>query len=57
MYRTTPLRGLWTHPKGGFYHDGEFPTLLAVVEHYNSCMSLGLSRRQESDLVQFLKSL
>jgi cytochrome c peroxidase len=57
MYRTTPLRGLWTHTKGGFYHDGEFPTLLAVVKHYNSCMSLGLSPRQESDLVQFLKSL
>ncbi len=23
-YRTTPLRGLWTHTKGGFYHDGRF---------------------------------
>src|SRR5215469_12725664 len=22
MYRTAPLRGLWTHSKGGFYHDG-----------------------------------
>ena len=21
-YRTTPLKGLWTHTKGGFYHDG-----------------------------------
>src|SRR5215469_11122869 len=31
MYRTTPLAGLWTHQKGGFYHDGRFPTLLAVV--------------------------
>src|SRR5215469_13302305 len=31
MYRTAPLRGLWTHTKGGFYHDGRFPTLLAVV--------------------------
>ena len=57
MYRTTPLRGLWSHQKGGFYHDGRFPTLMAVVQHYNSCMSLGLSSRQESDLVQFLKSI
>src|SRR5207248_5383967 len=30
MYRTTPLRGLWAHAKGGFYHDGRFPTLGAV---------------------------
>jgi hypothetical protein len=57
MYRTTPLRGLWTHAKGGFYHDGRFPTLGAVVDHYNSCMNLGLSGGQKSDLVQYLKSL
>jgi hypothetical protein len=37
MYRTTPLAGLWTHQKGGFFHDGRFPTLLAVVKHYNRC--------------------
>ena len=42
-YRTTPLRGLWTHTKGGFYHDGRFPTLNAVVNHYNSHFSLGLT--------------
>src|SRR5215813_8838718 len=35
MLRTTPLAGLWTHQKGGFFHDGWFPTLLAVVQHYN----------------------
>ncbi|MGH8241139.1 MAG: hypothetical protein ACREXP_29555, partial [Steroidobacteraceae bacterium] len=23
-YRTAPLKGLWTHAKGGFYHDGRF---------------------------------
>src|SRR5262249_33689004 len=23
-YRTSPLHGLWTHVKGGFYHDGRF---------------------------------
>ena len=31
-YRTAPLRGLWTHQKGGFYHDGRFATLRDVVE-------------------------
>ncbi len=32
-YRTSPLRGPWTHTQGGFYHDGRFPTLAAVIEH------------------------
>lgn len=26
-YRTAPLKGLWTHTKGGFCHDGRFRTL------------------------------
>ena len=56
-YRTSPLDGLWTHTKGGFYHDGRFPTLLDVVNHYDSCMSLGLNAAEKSDLVQFLGSL
>jgi mono/diheme cytochrome c family protein len=56
-YRTTPLRGLWTHIKGGFYHDGRFPTLLDVVEHYDAVQGLGLSASEERDLVEFLKSL
>jgi hypothetical protein len=56
-YRTTPLRGLWTHTKGGFYHDGRFATLDAVVAHYNSHLSLGLSAGEQADLVQYLKSL
>src|SRR5678815_2258287 len=34
-YRTTPLRGLFTRQKGGFYHDGRFPTLGSVVDHYD----------------------
>ena len=46
-YRTTPLRGLWTHTTGGFYHDGRFPTLAAVIDHYDSHFSLGLIRRRE----------
>ncbi|MFM6849549.1 MAG: hypothetical protein ACKOVB_10645 [Terrabacter sp.] len=57
MYRTTPLAGLWTHQAGGFYHDGRFPTLLSVVQHYNSTFKLGLTASQQSDLVQYLLSL
>ena len=56
-YRTTPLRGLWTHTKGGFYHDGRFATLRDVVDHYDAFQSLGLSSSEKRDLVEFLKSL
>jgi cytochrome c peroxidase len=56
MYRTTPLRGAWAHAKGGYFHDGRFPTLAAVVDHYDSCFKLGLSAAEKNDLVQFLKS-
>jgi cytochrome c peroxidase len=56
-YRTAPLKGLWTHGKGGYYHDGRFPTLAAVVDHYDSHFSLGLSSGEKRDLEQFLKSL
>lgn len=56
-YRTAPLKGLFSHQKGGFYHDGRFPTLAAVVQHYNQHLSLGLTPGQRSDLVEFLKSL
>jgi hypothetical protein len=57
MLRTTPLAGLWTHQKGGFYHDGRFPTLLAVVQHYDKVFNLHLTRGQENDLVQYLLSI
>jgi len=56
-YRTSPLGALFTHEKGGFYHDGRFATLGDVVDHYNSCMSLGLSESERSDLIQYLLSL
>jgi hypothetical protein len=56
-YRTTPLKGLWTHTKGGFFHDGRFATLDDVVLHYNSFFGLGLSDQQRHDLVEYLKSL
>jgi len=56
-YRTTPLRGLWTHTTGGFYHDGRFPTLAAVINHYDAHFSLGLSAGEKRDLAEYLKSL
>jgi cytochrome c peroxidase len=56
-YRTTPLKGLWTHQKGGFYHDGRFPNLLEVVHHYDSFFGLGLTPGEKADLVQYLQSL
>lgn len=56
-YRTTPLKGLWTHTRGGFYHDGRFETLTEVVEHYDSFEGLGLSGQEKRDLVEYLKSL
>lgn len=56
-YRTTPLKGLFAHAKGGFYHDGRYPTLLAVVQHYNQALNLRLTDLEMNDLVEFLKSL
>lgn len=56
-YRTTPLRGAWSRAKGGYYHDGRFPSLDAVVEHYDAHLSLGLSAAERADLVEYVKSL
>ena len=56
-YRTSPLKGLWTHTKGGFYHDGRFSTLIDVVNHYDNHFSLELNKDEKQDLVEFLKSL
>jgi hypothetical protein len=57
MYRTTPLAGLFTRFKGGFYHDGRFADLRAVVDHYNRVFNLNLSDRDKTNLVEYLKSL
>ena len=51
-----PLQALFTRSKLGFYHDGRYPDLMAVVNHYDSCFKLGLDAQQKSDLVQYLKS-
>jgi len=56
-YRTSPLKGLWTHVKGGFIHDGRFPTLTAVIRHYDKVFNLNLSDNEVSDLSEFLMSI
>ena len=56
-YRTTPLGGLHTRMKGGFYHDGRFAMLEDVVNHYDTFLGLKLSDGDKADLVQYLKSL
>ena len=56
-YRTAPLKGLWTHTKGGFYHDGRFPALRNVVDHYDAHLKLSLSEQEKIDLIEYLKSL
>ncbi len=56
-YRTAPLKGLWAHQKGGFFHDGRFATLRDVVEHYNTVFERGLTEQEKVDLVEYLKSL
>ena len=56
-YRTAPLRGLSTHQKGGFFHDGRFPTLRAVVDHYDDFLGTGLTDDEKNDLVEYLRTL
>jgi mono/diheme cytochrome c family protein len=57
MYRTTPLRGVWARGKPGYYHDGRFPNLEAVVDHYSEVFDYTLTSGEKSDLVQYLLSL
>jgi hypothetical protein len=56
-YRTAPLKGLWTHTTGGFYHDGRFANLRAVIDHYDEHFGLGLSDQEKNDLVEYLLSI
>jgi hypothetical protein len=56
-YRTTPLKGLWSHQKGGFYHDGRFSTLGQVIDHYDKHLHLSLSDGEKQDLINYLLSL
>jgi hypothetical protein len=57
MYRTAPLAGLWTHQKGGFFHDGRFSSLLDVVNHYDGNLKLNLTDANKKDLVEYLKGI
>ena len=57
MYRTAPLAGLWSHPKGGYYHDGRFGSLREVVDHYDGLRNLSLTEDEKQDLIEYLKSL
>ncbi len=56
-YRTTPLAGAWSRQKGGYYHDGRFPTLNSVVDHYSQALRLGLTEQEKKDLIEYLKSI
>lgn len=56
QYRTTPFHGLFTHTKGGFYHDGRFATLSDLVDHYDSTFHLGLTGAEKNDLIEYVKA-
>jgi hypothetical protein len=56
-YRTTPLKGLFARSKLGFYHDGRFATLRALIDHYDAHLKLGLTDAEKTDLAEYLKSL
>ena len=65
-YKTMNLNGLFVREeglfmrsanKGRYYHDGRFPTLLAVVNHYDKLFHLGLTDQEKHDLIEYLKSL
>jgi mono/diheme cytochrome c family protein len=56
-YRTAPLGGLWSHQKGGFYHDGRFASLSDVVDHYDTLRGLKLTDQEKRELIEYLKSL
>jgi len=66
QYKTMNLAGVFVREnglfmraanKGRFYHDGRFATLADVVDHYDTFFHLGLSEQEESDVVEYLKSL
>lgn len=56
-YRTTPLKGLWTHTKRGFFHDGRFATLQEVLDFLNASFDLELTVPEKNDIIEFLKSI
>jgi len=57
LYRTTPLAALFARSKGGYYHDGRFADLDAVVKHYEEVRGPKLNDKERADLIEYLKSL
>ena len=55
LFKGPILRGL--PARAPYFHNGLAPTLSDVVEFYNSRFAIGLSPREKSDLVAFLKAL
>lgn len=55
LYRTTPLRGAWSHAP--YFHNGSAATLEDVAGTYNQRQQLGLSPAEVKDLAQYLRSL
>jgi hypothetical protein len=51
-YLATPLRGIFSRMKRGFYHDGRFATLFYAVNHYNGSNNLTSSEQEKNDLVE-----
>ena len=43
--------------KGGFYHDGRFADLNAVIDHDGRVLKFNLSDDERRSLVEYLKSL
>jgi hypothetical protein len=59
-YVTSVLRALADTArihKHGFYHDGRFASLRAVVDHYDTVLKLGLSTGEKAQLIEYLKSI
>ena len=44
-------------PRAPYFHDGQAPTLLDVVNFYNNRFQIGLTDPEKADLVNFLNSL
>jgi cytochrome c peroxidase len=55
LFKGPILRGLAA--RAPYFHNGLAPTLADVVEFYNNRFHIGLSARDKSDLVMFLRAL
>jgi len=53
--KTFPLRGIKDSPP--YLHDGRLPTLADTVEFFNIVLQLDLTKREKSDLVEFMLCL